>query len=295
MEKKTFDWRSLCSTKERLVLFGGFLLIILYLPNSFFEDFWVDRGFRFQVYSMMITVVYIMIFLMGLYHIRTMPLFKEKELKGALLILAGSLPILIPPSMELWGLGTPGTYSDYPIPMTIGAILVIIGVILLARNGGFFSIWMAGATVFFFLGIHEAGKIVLWTGNYGPYDTVFFKTGIWYFTTAFMLFIYGELKFKFLLPMIRRAAKLRVDGKPDRALALVNIALFIYPHYATAWNNKGNILLNKDMHQEAEECYQRALYLNPDLHPALENLSRCKMGQRRSGYGKGMQQTSPAR
>ncbi len=66
----------------------------------------------------------------------------------------------------------------------------------------------------------------------------------------------------------------RNKGQVDRALALLQTALAIYPNYAEAHNNLGNIFDEKGQANEAMAEYQKALELNPNYAQAHYNLGR---------------------
>jgi tetratricopeptide (TPR) repeat protein len=53
-------------------------------------------------------------------------------------------------------------------------------------------------------------------------------------------------------------------GNNEEAIECYNKALEIDPNYAKVWNDKGAILTDLAKHEEAIECFDKSLELNPD-------------------------------
>jgi len=70
-------------------------------------------------------------------------------------------------------------------------------------------------------------------------------------------------------------------GKYQEAIECYDRAIEINPRYAEAWSNKGNALSGLGRHEEAIECYDRALGIDPRLAEAWYN-----KGVTLSGLGK---------
>jgi Tfp pilus assembly protein PilF len=60
-------------------------------------------------------------------------------------------------------------------------------------------------------------------------------------------------------------------NKYDEAIECYNKALEINPKYAEAWNNKGNAYFDMNKYDEAIECYNKALEINPKYAEAWYN------------------------
>jgi tetratricopeptide (TPR) repeat protein len=92
------------------------------------------------------------------------------------------------------------------------------------------------------------------------------------FILCFILLIYSDLKFFYLAKLIREEKNLRKKKEYKKALALCDRVLLIYPFFATAWNNKGNIYINLGKKKDAMECYKKAIEINPNYELARNNL-----------------------
>ncbi|PIU83373.1 MAG: hypothetical protein COS68_04405, partial [Elusimicrobia bacterium CG06_land_8_20_14_3_00_38_11] len=60
-------------------------------------------------------------------------------------------------------------------------------------------------------------------------------------------------------------------GRPDEAIECCNKALEINPGCAEVWNNKGSSLSNSGRHNEEIECYDKAIEINPRYAGAWYN------------------------
>jgi tetratricopeptide (TPR) repeat protein len=58
-------------------------------------------------------------------------------------------------------------------------------------------------------------------------------------------------------------------GKYEQAIECYDKALEIEPNYILAWYNKGNALGNLGKPEEAIECYDKALQIEPDYADVL--------------------------
>ena len=113
--------------------------------------------------------------------------------------------------------------------------------------------------------------------SYNSNTILLINLSVIFFIASFITLVYHDAKFFYLANLIKHGKKLRKEKKYQSALRYCNKSIRIYPNFATAWNNKGNILFNMGKKTDAVKCYKKALSLNPDYLPAKENL---KLAQR---------------
>lgn len=65
-----------------------------------------------------------------------------------------------------------------------------------------------------------------------------------------------------------------LQGRPSKALELIDAALEIVPSSASAWSNRGLILARLGCSEEALSSYDKAIAIEPNLGDALENRGR---------------------
>ena len=100
----------------------------------------------------------------------------------------------------------------------------------------------------------------------------FFKTQnyqaaiLWYGQSKDLAPFNVDFKFKY-------GVALYAGGQPEPALKTLRDVVFINPRHASAWSNLGSLLFNYGNGNvaEANECYDKALSLDPDLKSALLN------------------------
>ena len=85
-----------------------------------------------------------------------------------------------------------------------------------------------------------------------------------------------DIKFFYLAKLIKEERGFRRKKDFKKALSYCNKALTLYPYFATAWNNKGNLLINMGKKKDAIECYEKAIEINPNYKPAKKNLQVAK-------------------
>lgn len=61
------------------------------------------------------------------------------------------------------------------------------------------------------------------------------------------------------------------EGKYEEAIECFDKALELDPTYIRAYNNKGCVFEALNKHEEAIECYDKAIELNPDDHETYNN------------------------
>jgi len=157
------------------------------------------------------------------------------------------------------------------ILLIIGLVVCILGTLILARTGGFFTVWLIGIFIYLVMSFHESFKFIIWTGFFGPYDNFVGNIGIFVVVSSFILFLYHDLKFFYLSKIIKQGNKYRKERKYNNALACFNKTLRIYPLFTTAWNNMGNVYFNQGKVKEALSCYKKALQINPEYINARRN------------------------
>lgn len=61
-------------------------------------------------------------------------------------------------------------------------------------------------------------------------------------------------------------------GNYEEPLEYYDIAIGLDPEFAFAYYEKGFSLMNLKRYDEAEECLQKAIEINPDYEPLVEGL-----------------------
>lgn len=267
--------KSKWSSKESLIVLSVILIILFKLMQFIFSEIWSGYILAFQVLSGVIFLTLLILTIVGLWFIiLSRKRLWSHEREGIALFIIGGLIMVLLPLIGAVFRQKPETFFNYNINfymIIIGTILVLVGVIIVAWQGGFFSIWFLGIVNYLVFSSHEAFLIIIYTHHYGPYDQYYGTMGILLMFVSVILFLYHELKFMYLGRLIKRSNNLRQKGSYDKALKLIEKALSIYPRYETAWNNKGNVLNAKGKVKESLKCYDEAININPKYIMAWYN------------------------
>ncbi len=294
LEEETKDrwitWQPKIASKEGIVIASVILfasiLLIYNIANSI-DDTILDGGWHFQLFSFLIFLSTFILFLMAsiLVYRDRMTLVRT-EVKGSAVFAVGAFMLLLIP-IALMGDGTSDAVLRV-IMMVIGIPIVLAGMVLLARDGGFFLPWFIGVFAFTITVFTEAAKFHSFNGTFGPTDIVLHILTFIFIGASFLLFFYGQIKFLFLFDLVEKAIEKKNDEDLEGSLGILDIALLIYPDFITALNNKGNVLYAMEDYEEAKECYNQALELNPNYPWAKRNLDvlEKKGGKKRKGFGK---------
>lgn len=258
--------------REGLVAGSVIIFTISLLIFLIFNGFW-HEGQNMQMFVRVIAAVIAIFLLLGVYVIIVTPkeLF-QKEVKGTIMFGAGCVIVMlvaIGGRFELLGLG--GTIGlIHIILLLLGFGVCVLGIINLARVGGFFLIWFLGPLMYLIEIIND--QLVLDTPSpFGTFSAMIAITASVVIGLSFLLYIYTEAKFIYLSTLVQHARELSKDKQYEEAIAELDKAITIYPNYVTAWNNKGNIHFRMKDFEEAKECYDLALEINPDYPLAKSN------------------------
>ena len=263
-------------TKQRLltvsIIIYILMVLLFYLPPL--NDYWTKGSGNFTMFSAIVFIVFLVLTVLGalvIYKSGTSAI--KREQKGFTAFAIGAILLFLVPflsSLEVIGGGEEFLSSIHLILLVLGILICVVGMFFLAREGGYFSIWLFGTVFLTIFGGHEAFKFIIYTGTYGQVDRFLMIEGIGILLASFMLYIYAELKFVFLAYKIEEAQRLNDEKKYKAALEVLEKVLAIYPNYSTAWNNKGNIHYRMKEYEEARDCYDRVAYLDPE-YPHTEN------------------------
>lgn len=201
----------------------------------------------------------------------------KSELMQFCVFATGVIIIIAAPLHETLGLSPFGGLLAFynVLIMSIGAIIAAIGILLLAKVKGYFSVWLFGALILWLTYIHEYLRYVVWTGHYGTYDQAIALIGIATTFTGIGLFAYNwKCRRWNTIRLDKEFRKGNILGRLSRyeeAIVHYNRALSIDPKFVAAWNNKGNALSRLGRYVEAISCYDEALAINPYYEYALNN------------------------
>ena len=245
-----------------MILIG--ILLIIYKSNY---TYWADQFITFN--TILLGISALLLVLISLTIAMNLKRILLHELKGFVIFLVGALIFILIPSRNYLGLSSIGEFST--VLYVIGGIIIIIGAIVLMRLGGFISVCFFGVLI---NTIVAAYYVFINTGanQYTANTLQMIDLSILFFIISFCLLIYHDLKFFYLANLLKEEKSLRKKKEYKKALLYCEKSLRIYPNFATAWNNKGNILFNMDKKVEAIKCYKKALTINPDYLPAKKNL-----------------------
>jgi tetratricopeptide (TPR) repeat protein len=259
------------TTKKLIILLSMILIGILLIAYRSNFEYWADS---FITYNQILFAISLILFILIL--IIILSDFKniiKYELIGTIIIGVGIIILMLIPSGNYLGFGN---MSGISLALSgVGGIILIVGAVFLMRSGGYIGICLLSLLVimavsaFYMMG---DGEVI----QYSEKTFLMINYAIILFIICFLLLIYNDLKFFYLAKLIREEKNLRKKKEYKKALSLCDKALFIYPFFATAWNNKGNLYINMGKKKDAMECYKKAIEINPNYDLARNNLRIAK-------------------
>ena len=255
------------SAKKMIVLFSMILIGLLLIMYKSNYEYWSDQFITFNKIlfgvSILLLVMIIAIAVMDFKRII------KHELLGFIIFLIGALILVLGPTGNYLGLGSLNESSS--VLFAVGGIIIVISTIILMRTGGFlgvclFSVIINTLVSAFYMFV-ETEAI-----QYNSNVLILINLSIVFFIISFILLIYHDVKFFYLAKIIQDERAARGKKKYNEALKYCDKAIRIYPYFATAWNNKGNVLINMGKKKDALKCYKKALKINPDYMPAKKNI-----------------------
>ncbi len=267
------------ASKEGLLIVSLLLFIVYAVWYKIFEFYYYDNFIRwlfiFMAFSIVIFVTMVLLLITGFIVLwKDRDYIMKHEGFGSIFFLIGSIILITIPFA--WAGGVIN-FQDHLAQNTIifiilGSIFCIIGSFILARTGGFFSVWLIGIAIYLIISFHEGFKFFVDSDKVGSYNDFLGIIGSYFMVAGFILFIYHDVKFFYLSRIIKRGNKYRREKKYKNALECFKKTLKIYPLFTTALNNMGNVYFNMGKADEAIKCYQRALNINPNYGNAKKNL-----------------------
>lgn len=280
------------TSREGIVLASIIIFVVMmlfyYLPQT--NKIW-EHGSNLRIYSLVLLVIYVVLIALGLFSVYNtyfiwmkMKIGKYDKFLGFLrnedwvrangVFILGSLFLLFVPVGTSLGI-LPGGHDYFgPAHITfliIGVLICVLGVIWIAREGGYFSIWFIGAGFYSLVGLH--GFLMLGSDTQlGPIDATLSFMALGILISSLLLYIYHELKFIYLSGLVDEALELNEQKDYRGSIKKLNEALKIYPNYTTALNNKGNVLYRIKDYEGAREHYIKAIESNPSYIKAKSNL-----------------------
>lgn len=236
----------------------------------------VNYGSNFTVYALLMCIVYSILIGIAIYLlVKIWKKVLRNEWKSFLVFAAGALILFFLPlgaSLEILPGYHKGLDGLHIFLLVLGILVCIVGMVLMARDGAFFSIWFLGASFYWILTFHEAFKFIIHNQMFGPYDRTLNILALSILLASFVLYVLFELKFMYLSYLVDRALEKNKEKEYEVSLEILDKALQIHPAYATALNNKGNVLFRSKNYEEARECYLKVLKIDPDYLKAKNNL-----------------------
>jgi len=246
-------------------------MLLLYLG---LQDVWTS-GNNFRVYGGILFIVFLILGVLGAFMVfRRGPEILKVEAKGFIPFAIGSFLLFLIPVGS--GIGMLPGGSDFLGPIHIiililGIIICLAGMVMLARDGEFFTAWFPGAGFILIFGGHNALGFFSATA-FGSMDAFLVGEALGLLIASFLLYAYYELKFIYLAYLVDEALEFNEAKAYEKAVELLDKALLIYPQYKTALNNKGNVLYRMKEYNLARECYLRVVDVDPYYGKAKSNL-----------------------
>ena len=266
------------ASKEGLIIVSLILFGIYAFWYKIFEFYYYNKLTWLIIYptfSFIVLITMTILLITGIFVFwkdRRYLIIHEK-IGGTIFIIGTLILFLLPVSWVMGQLSYEGSFEiNNLIIMIVGLILCIIGSLILARTGGFFSVWIIGILIYIIIPLNGLIGIVP-SEYFGPIDDFLSSIGIYIVLTSFILFLYHDLKFIYLSRIIKKGNKYRKEKQYKSAIRCFNKALKVYPLFTTAWNNMGNVYFNQGKPEQAIKCYKKALYFNPEYSNAKKNLN----------------------
>ena len=266
------------ASKEGLIIVSLILFGIYAFWYKIFEFYYYNKLTWLIIYptfSFIVLITMTILLITGIFVFwkdRRYLIIHEK-IGGTIFIIGTLILFLLPVSWVMGQLSYEGSFEiNNLIIMIVGLILCIIGSLILARTGGFFSVWIIGILIYMIIPLNGLIGIVP-SEYFGPIDDFLSSIGIYIVLTSFILFLYHDLKFIYLSRIIKKGNKYRKEKQYKSAIRCFNKALKVYPLFTTAWNNMGNVYFNQGKPEQAIKCYKKALYFNPEYSNAKKNLN----------------------
>ncbi|WP_455392045.1 tetratricopeptide repeat protein [[Eubacterium] cellulosolvens] len=257
--------------KKMVVLFAMIIIGIVLIGYKSNYEYWAEQFITYN--QILFGVSAILLVLIIIFILMDLKNTIRRELFGSILLAIGGLIIVMFDARSYIGIS--GVGDDITAFIAIGAILMVVGTIMLMRTGGYVGACLGGIII----NIVVAGFYMFDQTSaiqYNSNTALYINLSIVFFILSFLLLGYNDLKFFYLAKLMREENTYRKKKDYKNALNYCNKALKIYPYFATAWNNKGNVLFNMGKKQDAVKCYKKALTFNPNYMPAQKNLQMVK-------------------
>jgi tetratricopeptide (TPR) repeat protein len=255
------------NAKKLIVLISMILIGILIIAYKTNVEYWSDQFIAFNQYLFgasiaLIVLLFIVVFL-------DLKRNLKREFIGTLVFSMGALIISLFYARIYFSMDALGE-NGVPF-IAIGAVLMVLGSLFLMRTGGFIGASLVGLIILLLLSaVHmmDTRELIQFDNN----AIQLLNLSIICIVVSFMLLVYNDLKFFYLAKLIQEERKFRKKKDYKTALVYCEKAIRIYPNFATAWNNKGNVLVNLGKKKDALQCYKKALDINPNYKPAMRNI-----------------------
>lgn len=259
------------TAKKMVVILSMILIGILIIAYKVNNEYWSEQFKSYNQYLLGASILLIIILFIVIGFDLKQNL--KREFIGTLIFSMGALIISFFYARVYFSLDMLG--DDATMFTVIGAVLMVIGTLVLMRFGGYVGMSLVGLLIIFLLAtVHmmDTRELIQYDNN----ALQLINLAIICLVLSFILLVYQDLKFFYLAKLIQEERKSRSKKDYKKALSYCDKAISIYPFFATAWNNKGNVLMNMGKKKDALKCYEKALDINPDYQPAKKNLEMMK-------------------
>jgi len=257
--------------RKFIVLLSMIISGILLLVYRADYQYWTEQFTTYNVLLFGISILLLVLIIIAV--LLDLKRVIKYEMLGFIVLLVGAIIISLVPARNLVGIG--GLNGASTGLIAVGGVLIVIGAILSMRTGGFINACFIGILLNLLVSAYYAFGSSS-SIQYNDNTILFTNFAIIFFLLSFFLLIYNDMKFFYLVKLIRDGKSFRNKKEYGKALKYCEKALKIYPYFAPAWNNKANVLTNMGKKKEAIMCYNKALAMNPDYIPAKKNLEYLK-------------------
>jgi len=219
---------------------------------------------------------------------------------SAAVLVVGLALVTLVPVHEAFGVAAYGDLLAMPnlLMLTAGTAVAVAGTALIigpadvrGRPVGYFALWLIGMMSLFLVPFHEGAGINA-NSVYGIVDQSLLVTGAVAILAGVALFLRKMRQDNDLNGHLNEGDRLYAQGDHKGAIERYDMALSQNEGNEEAWVHKGAALERLGKFDQAQDCLEKALKLNPDSHQALAALA--SLNRHRGKPGKALQMANRA-